>query len=145
MSVSDYFKKALEAAKNSPDTSRKTGCVLVLDCGDEVGAWNDFPAGVTVTDQRLSRPAKYVYTEHAERNAIYAAARLGQATLGATMYLPWYPCADCARALVQAGVKTLHCVEPNWSEERYGFRDAESILAEGGVVVQYHQIQGANS
>lgn len=133
----ECFDEARKAAQRSPDTSRKTGCVLTLADDTLIVGWNDFPNGVEVTSQRLVRPAKYAYTEHAERNAIYAAARFGRSTVEAVMYLPWYPCADCARALVQSRVRELVCVEPDWSEERYGFRDAEAILKEGYVRVRF--------
>jgi len=45
--------------------------------------------------------------EHAERNAIYLAARNGQFTRGAIMYAPWAPCDNCARAIIQAGIQEL--------------------------------------
>ena len=52
------------------------------------------------------RPEKYDWVEHAERNAIYAAARMGAATKGCKMYLNYNPecCTDCARAIIQAGI-----------------------------------------
>jgi dCMP deaminase len=137
-----WFSLARQAALASPDTSRKTGCVLVYRTMlgvDYVTACNTFPDGVAITKERLERPTKYTYTEHAERNAIYALARRGQSTLATTIFLPWYPCADCARALVQAGVGELVCTEPDWTEERYGFVDAQKILDEGGVKVRYIQ------
>jgi dCMP deaminase len=84
-----------------------------------------------------SRPLKYAYTEHAERTAIYKAAAAGIELSGGTMYLTWYPCADCARAIVLSEIKRLVCFEPDWSEERYGFNDARQILSEGGVLVEF--------
>jgi dCMP deaminase len=52
------------------------------------------------------RPEKYQWVEHAERNAIYNAAREGITLKGSTAYLNWepVPCSDCTRALIQAGV-----------------------------------------
>lgn len=135
-------------AAESPDTSRKTACIILPDQlliheADHLGQdWrevigvNTFPAGVA---PRLDRPAKYVFTEHAERNAIYKAARTGIALDKSTMILSWYPCADCARAIVVSGIGQLWAKEPDWSEERYGFRDSETILKEGGVNVQFYE------
>jgi dCMP deaminase len=138
----DLIQRASVFAKLSPDTSRKTGCVI--DCREVYGAHipllygcNMFPNGVHVTPGRLERPAKYVFTEHAERNAIYLAASRGIKLYGATMYLSWYPCADCARAIVCCGIQRLVAVEPDWSEERYGLNDARQILLEGGVRVDF--------
>jgi dCMP deaminase len=74
--------------------------------------YNGFPRGVdTDEEDRWERPAKYDWVEHAERNAIYNAARKGIKLLGSTMYLPFkaYPCAPCMRAIIQAGIKRLVC------------------------------------
>ena len=54
--------------------------------------------------ERLVRPTKYLWIEHAERNAICNAARAGTATEGCTIYVEIMPCMDCARAVVQAGI-----------------------------------------
>ena len=48
------------------------------------------------------RPTKYLWIEHAERNAICNAARAGTATEGCTIFVEIMPCMDCARAVVQA-------------------------------------------
>lgn len=133
-----WLELARAEAELSPDPSRKTGCAIVLeDQETAILDHNDFPNGVTVTAARLERPAKYAFMEHAERNALYYAARFGYPTANASIYMEWYPCADCARALVQAGIIRMVCYEPDWSETRYGFRDAEAILKEGGVKVEY--------
>jgi dCMP deaminase len=59
---------------------------------------NGFPRGADDDlEARHARPAKHKWTEHAERNAIFAAARAGIPIDGCTMYLPWFPCMDCAR------------------------------------------------
>jgi dCMP deaminase len=82
--------------------------------------WNGFPRGVDDdVDERHERPAKYLWTEHAERNAIYNAAAIGAATAGCTMYLPWYPCTGCARAIIQSGISEVVCVEPDWGDSTY--------------------------
>src|SRR3954447_3751356 len=90
----------------SKDRSRKVGCVIV-GAHNEVRStgYNGFPRGVCDDeDYRHDRPMKYRWTEHAERNAIYSAARIGVPLEGCRMFLPWFPCMDCARAIVQAGI-----------------------------------------
>ncbi len=54
--------------------------------------------------ERLVRPTKYLWIEHAERNAICNAARAGTATEACTIFVEIMPCMDCARAIVQAGI-----------------------------------------
>ena len=58
---------------------------------------------------RWKSPEKYQWTEHAERNAIYNAARNGVALEGARLYLNWggCPCSDCARAIIQVGIQEV--------------------------------------
>lgn len=56
--------------------------------------------------ERWERPLKYDYVEHAERNAVYNAARIGTALKGCKAYLNWepYPCKDCAKGFIQSGI-----------------------------------------
>ena len=54
-------------------------------------------SGVQDLTDRFERPMKYLYFEHAERNAIFTAARHGIRTEGATLYVQALPCVDCAR------------------------------------------------
>lgn len=86
------------------------------------------------------RPLKYALFEHAERNAIYNAAQHGIRLEGMGLACTWFPCADCARAIVQSGLKTLvyHPIqmEPEklarWEES---WNAAQLILFAGGVEV----------
>lgn len=125
----------------SKDRSRKVGCVIV-GASREIRAigYNGFPRGSDDnTADRHDRPAKYLWTEHAERNAIYQAARVGIAVQGCTMYLPWFPCMDCARAIVQAGIARLVAVRPDTSEPEWGrqFEAAIVLLEETGVEITW--------
>ena len=116
MGWDDFWVMQAElSASKSKDDSVKVGCVLVTRDNDFITfGYNGFPRGVDEVDRngRLlsvrwhERPEKYKWVEHAERNAVYNAARMGKSTLGAVAYMNYnpYPCADCARALIQAGV-----------------------------------------
>jgi dCMP deaminase len=95
------------AAKYSDDPRTQTGAVLVLDDVVIGTGVNSLPIGVEITPARLERPKKYQYMEHAERNAIFHAIRSGFCTNGATLYCPWFACCDCARAIIQAGVRKV--------------------------------------
>lgn len=110
----EYLMKMVDLVKTkSKDRSTQVGCVIVKDGRIPiVMGYNGFPRGVSDdVDSRHERPVKYFYTEHAERNAIYAAAREGISVLGSTMYVSGLPCADCARAIIQSGVASV--VLPN--------------------------------
>lgn len=100
-----FLKQAYAyAAERSPDPSTQNGAILVLGFNVVARGANRFPRGIEVTAERLERPLKYSFICHAERDAIYDAARRGVSTEGLTMYCPWYACADCARAIIQAGI-----------------------------------------
>lgn len=96
------------AASLSKDRSTKLGAVI-LGPGFEIRAmgYNGFPRGVhDGIDSRHERPIKYKYTEHAERNAIYNAARVGTPLDGCRILLesPIGICCDCARAIINTGI-----------------------------------------
>lgn len=110
------LKKTYELATNSPDPSTQNGSLLAIVNHDfpdggfalpETFSVNEFPRGVAYTPERWERPRKYSVIEHAERNCIYAAARHGIKTADLTMVVPWAACADCARAIIQAGISRL--------------------------------------
>jgi len=73
--------------------------------------YNSLSRGIEVDGEgkRLSREEgeKYYWIEHAERNAIYNAARRGTVLKGCKIYVPWLPCADCARGIIQTGVSEV--------------------------------------
>ena len=90
----------------SKDPNTQVGCVVI---GPENNirstGYNSFPRGIRDDiPERLERPEKYFWLEHADRNAIYAAARVGTPLERCKMYLPGLPCMDCARGIIQVGI-----------------------------------------
>lgn len=73
--------------------------------------YNSLPRGIEIDEDeiRLSREngEKYYWMEHAERNAIYNAARRGTVLKGCKLYVPWMPCSDCCRAIIQTGINEV--------------------------------------
>jgi dCMP deaminase len=136
-----WMAQADLAATQSKDRSRKVGCVIVDERHGVVVStgWNGFPRGVRDdVEMRHQRPMKYRWTEHAERNAIFNAARRGTSTAGCTIYLPWFPCCECARAIIQSGIKKIVCVahdpmDETWNED---MTTACFMLAEAGVKIE---------
>lgn len=94
MTPQQYLLMAYKEATKSPDPSTQNGAVIVTTAGTAADC-NRFPERVKITDARLERPLKYNFIEHAERNAIFSAARKQLPLLGATMYVPWFACSDC--------------------------------------------------
>jgi dCMP deaminase len=96
----------------SEDQRRKVGAVIAGPA-NEVRAigYNGLPRGVNgEAELRHSREGgeKYYWFEHAERNAIYNAARAGIGTAGCRLYVSVFPCADCARGIIQSGIVQIN-------------------------------------
>jgi len=139
----EYFMRHVYlASSKSKDPSTQIGAVLVRDKSIFSEGYNGLCRGVDDNvAERLARPEKYFWFEHGERNAIYNAARKGISTLGSTMFTNGIPCADCARAVIQAGVETV-CVHSEWDESQSSGKWNEScgkslvMLKEAGVKIE---------
>lgn len=131
---------ACHVAGWSKDRSRQVACVIVdRDQALVSMGWNGFPRGVNDDiEERHERPTKYDFVKHAEENAIANAARIGVSTRGCTMYLPWFPCANCAGDIVQAGIMDLVVYEFDAADPKWGtsMKHASQILSEGKVRVR---------
>ena len=105
--------------------------------------YNSFPRGINDDlSERQERPEKYFWFEHAERNAIYNAARIGVSTMGTTMYMTCdLSCADCARAIINSGVskvvfsRTTKQWPEIWQESS---KRSLQMFQEAGVEVEYY-------
>lgn len=99
------------AKEFSKDQSTKVGAVIV-GINNEVIAmgYNGFPRGIDDDiPERHLRPEKYDWSEHAERNAIYNAARIGVSLRDSRIYIcALSPCNECARAIIQSGIKQVY-------------------------------------
>lgn len=139
--INRWMQMAVFISSWSKDRSRKVGAVIVDDSQRVVSlGWNGFPRLVNDNiDSRHERPAKYLYFEHAERNAIYNAAANGYVVRGCTIFITLTPCADCARAIIQSGIKKVYCTEANWEDETYkeSFKAAKEMFSEAGVQLHF--------
>ena len=143
--MTDWNKRFIEivrvVASWSKDRNRKVGAIIVDKDNRIISTgYNGFVSGINDdVDARHDRPAKYLFTEHGERNALYSCTKRGIATDGCTMILEWYPCADCARGIVQSGIKKVICLPPDFSDDRWGvsFKASQEMFEESGIEVEY--------
>lgn len=123
ISWDQYFFDMIDLVKKkSKDPSTKVGCVITGPNHEVISTgFNGLPIGVDdkYSPERYERPHKYLWAEHAERNAIYLAARRGVPLEGGTIYVNFYPCADCSRGIIQSGIKNV--VVNELSEEMNDF------------------------
>lgn len=165
-----FMRMAMLAATRSKDRSKQVGCVIVSSTNNVLSTgYNGFPRGcfdsaeevmasqphimsgyihtqlktlAEKVEARHERPAKYMWTEHAERNAIYNAARHGVRLEGAKIYVPWFPCADCMRAIIQSGITMMVCEKPDLEHPRWGadFKLGLEMAAEASLVIEYMEL-----
>lgn len=112
----------------SKDRSTKVGCVFIGKYNEVLSiGYNGFVRGVDDNeDSRHERPEKYFWSEHSERNAIFNAARIGISLKDASVYITSLPpCVDCARSLVQVGVKRIILEQKAFNNERTDFWSKE--------------------
>lgn len=142
-----YFMAMLPLiASRSKDPRTKTGCIIVGPNQEiRTTGYNGFPRGVQDTlPERWDRDSgeKYFWVEHAERNAIYNAARCGTATDACTLYVSWLPCMDCGRAIIQSGIKRIVVDQAGQAKNSSAKWDADhkrviELLKEGGVLLDW--------
>lgn len=131
-------------AEWSKDPHSQVGAVITGDNRRIISVgYNGFPSGVNDdVMERYERPAKYLFIEHAERNAIYN-AHLTQATpLNGTIYITKMPCADCARAIIQCGLKNVHTWDGQFdptSRWYDSFNAGVTMFEEAGVQLHIHE------
>jgi dCMP deaminase len=124
----------------SKDPSTKVGAVIVRPETRSIVStgFNGLPRGIADNDERLrDREYKMLTTVHAEMNAILHAARTGVLLEGCIMYCTWMPCAHCAAAIVQSGIRRviiphLATIPERW---RQSFDHASATLWEARVDV----------
>ena len=138
-----YLSICRVVAARSKDPNTQIGCIIAGPAHEiRSTGYNSFPRGIRDdVPERLERPAKYLWMEHAERNAICNSARCGTPLEGCTLYVEIMPCMDCARAIVQAGITGVVVSRERmkqYSSDYYNkhFGLVEVLFREAGVKVR---------
>lgn len=121
-----YLRMALIWAENSYCERRKVGALVVKNKAIISDGYNGTPSGfenVCEDDNNVTKP----YVLHAEANAITKLARSSNSSDGATMYITASPCIECAKLIIQAGVKRVVY------GENYRLRDGLELLERAGI------------
>lgn len=124
-----YLRMAKIWAENSYCTRRQVGALIVKDKMIISDGFNGTPSGfpnVCEGADGLTLP----YVLHAEANAITKIARSGNNSDGATLYVTDAPCIECAKLIIQAGIKKVVYARS------YRLIDGIDLLREAGVEVR---------
>ena len=101
-----YLEMAEIWAKNSYCKRRQVGALLVKDRMIISDGYNGTPSGFEnqcEDENDVTKP----YVLHAEANAITKVAKSGNSSEGATLYVTASPCMECAKLIIQSGIKRV--------------------------------------
>lgn len=125
-----YLRMARIWAENSYCKRRQVGALIVKDKSIISDGYNGTPSGFeNICEDEQGVTKKYVL--HAEANAITKVAASTNNCCGATVYVTASPCIECAKLIIQAGIKRVV-----YSEE-YHLRDGVELLQHAGVEVLF--------
>lgn len=111
-----FFEMAKLVSSWSKDPSTKVGAVIVNELNQVLSiGYNGFPRGVNDDPSRYAdRSLKHSFVLHAERNALDNAFT---DVRGASLYVTHFPCNECAKGIVQKGIKKLFSPKPDPSKQ----------------------------
>ncbi|MBR1929313.1 MAG: dCMP deaminase family protein [Paludibacteraceae bacterium] len=132
-----YMQMARIWAENSYCVRRKVGALLVKNNMIISDGFNGTPSGFDnrcEDENNVSLP----YVLHAEANAITKVARSGNSSDGATLYITDSPCIECAKLIIQAGIKRVVY------GRHYRLTDGIELLKKAGIEVEYLETENKN-
>lgn len=115
-------------AKNSYCKRRQVGALLVKNNMIISDGYNGTPSGFenVCEENGVTKP----YVLHAEANAISKVAKSGNSSEGATLYVTASPCIECAKLIIQSGIKRVVY------KDEYRLTDGIDLLARAGIEVE---------
>lgn len=126
---SKYLAMAAIWAENSYCKRRKVGALIVKDGMIISDGFNGTPSGfenICEDESGITKP----YVLHAEANAITKVAKSGNSAEGSTLYITDSPCMECAKLIIQSGVKRVVY------KDEYRLTDGVDLLRKAGIEVE---------
>lgn len=126
-----YLEMARVWARNSYCKRRQVGALLVKDRMIISDGYNGTPSGfenVCEDENGITKP----YVLHAEANAISKVAKSGNSSQGATLYVTASPCMECAKLIIQAGIKRVVYLD------EYRILDGVELLRRAGIECEHY-------
>jgi dCMP deaminase len=125
-----YLRMAAIWAENSYCLRRQVGAILVKDKMIISDGYNGTPSGFENVCEDENTGFTKPYVLHAEANAISKVARSGNSSEGATLYVTSSPCIECAKLIIQAGIRRVVFYE------KFRTLDGCDLLKRAGVEVE---------
>lgn len=147
ISWDEYFMGvAMLSSKRSKDPSTQVGACIVSENNKILSmGYNGFPSGCSDDEFPWGRDnakedpynVKYTYVTHAELNAILNYR--GGSLEGSKLYVTLFPCNECAKAMIQAGIRTLVYVEDKYADTPEVKASKRMLDAAGVRYYQYNK------
>lgn len=137
----EWDKRFLNLAEHisnwSKDPSTKVGSVIVNAKKHILAVgYNGFPRGVKDTASRYNdRATKYKFVSHAERNALDNAH---MDVSGCTLYSSLFPCNECAKSIIQRGIKRIVTRRPVDDRPDMNWDVTQAMFSEAGILLVIH-------
>ena len=128
-----YLRMALIWSENSYCERRKVGALIVKENMIISDGYNGTPTGfenVCEDENNVTKP----YVLHAEANAITKVARSNNSSNGGTIYVTSAPCIECAKLIIQAGIKRVVYLT------KYHSEDGHKLLERAGLEIIHLEI-----
>ncbi len=129
-----YMRMAMIWAENSYCKRRKVGALIVKEKMIISDGYNGTPSGFENNCENADNQS-FAYVLHAEANAITKVARSNNSSEGATLYVTASPCIECAKLIIQSGIKRVVY------GEQYRLLDGVELLRKAGIEVEHLEIQ----
>ena len=133
-----YLRMARVWAENSYCKRRKVGALVVKQKMIISDGYNGTPSGfenICEEENGITKP----YVLHAEANAITKLARSGNNSDGSTLYVTASPCIECAKLIIQAGIKRVVY------GEKYGLTEGIDLLKRANIEIEFLNIEDDES
>ena len=129
-----FMGVAVLAAKRSKDPNTQVGACIVDENNVIISTgYNGFPIGCSDDEfpwDREGEITKYPFVVHAELNAVLNAS--GKSMRGAKIYVALFPCNECAKAIIQAGIKEVVYLSDKYADTP-GTQASKMMLKAAGV------------
>lgn len=129
-----FMGVALLAANRSKDPNTQVGACIVDENNVIISTgYNGFPIGCSDDEfpwNREGEITKYPFVVHAELNAILNAS--GKSMRGSKIYVALFPCNECAKAIIQAGIKEVVYLSDKYADTA-GTKASKMMLNAAGV------------
>lgn len=145
ISWDDYFMGvAMLAAKRSKDPNTQVGaCIVSPDQIILSTGYNGFPIGCSDDEypwEREGEQTKYPFVVHAELNAILNTR--GKSLEGAKIYVALFPCNECAKAIIQCGIKEVVYLSDKYADTKETIASKRMMSSAGVSFRQFTQSVG---